>query len=226
MGATGGWRAAAHPEEIAMNRALILSSVALLALAGCGDSKQVANEAETSAGDAAIENATAVASAPAPAAPVADTSTATGYATAAALGDMFEIESSKLALQKTNSPEIKQFAQMMIDAHGKTTAELKATLATAGLTVTPPAALDARQKAMLEELGGKPPLEFDTAYLDQQTVAHSEALSLHQRYAQGGDNVAVKAFAAKTAPIVQAHLDMAKKLDKSGADEPAANPPQ
>lgn len=209
-----------------MNRALMLSSAALFALAACGDAKKVANEAETSAGDAAIESATAVAPAPAPAAPVADTSSATGYATAVALADMFEIESSKLALQKTNSPELKQFAQMMVDAHGQTTAELQATLASAGLTVTLPAALDARHQAMLEELRGKSALEFDTAYLDQQTAAHGDALRLHQSYAQGGENAPVKAFAAKTAPIVQAHLDMAKKLDTSGADEPAANPPQ
>lgn len=208
-----------------MNRALMLSSVALLALAGCGDSKKVANEAETSAGDAAIESATAIEPAPAPVA-IVDTRTATGYAAAAALGDMFEVESSKLALEKSNSPEIKQFAQMMIDGHGKTTAELNATLATAGVTLPPPAALDERHQAMLEELRGKTALEFDTAYLDQQTAAHGEALSLHQSYAQGGDNVALKAFAAKTAPTVQTHLDMAKKLDKSGADEPAANPPQ
>ena len=206
-----------------MNRALILSSAALLTLAACGESKNVANEAETSAGDAAIETATAVDPAPV-AAPAGGTSTAAGYATTVAQADMYEIEASKLALEKSNSPEIKKFAQLMIDGHTQTTAELRSALASAGLAVTP--ALDARHQAMLEVLRGKAAMDFDTAYLDQQTVVHGEALSLHKRYADSGDNPAVKAFAAKTAPIVQAHLDRAKKLDESGADEPAANPPQ
>ena len=206
-------------------RSLILSSVALLALAACGDAKDVANEAETAAGDATIETATAADTTVEPA-PVLDTNSAAGYATTAALGDMYEIESSKLALEKSNSPEVKQFAQMMIDGHTKTTAELKSALAAAGVAMTPPAALDARRQSMLDELRGKAATEFDTAYLDQQTAAHGEALSLHQRYADNGDTAAIKTFAAKTAPAVQAHLDMVKKLDKSGADEPAANPPQ
>lgn len=212
-----------------MTRSLILSSVALLALAACGDSQNVATEAETAAGDATIETATAVEPAPAPTAaarPAADTNTAAGYAMTAALSDMYEIESSRLALEKAASPEVKKFAQMMVDGHTKTTAELKSTLAAAGVNMTPPPALDARRQGMLDELRGKSAAEFDTAYLDQQTTAHGEALDLHSSYAEGGDTAQLKAFAAKTAPIVQSHLDMVKKLDKSGADEAAANPPQ
>lgn len=207
-----------------MNRALILSSAALLTtLAACGESKNVANEAETSAGDAAIETATAVDPAPAPVSTPGTGATA-GYAAAVAQADLYEIEASKLALERSNSPEIKQFAQMMIDGHSQTTTELKSALAAAGLAVTP--ALDPRHQTMLAALRDKTALAFDTAYLDQQSVIHGEALALHERYAGNGDNPVVKAFAAKTAPVVQAHLDTARKLDRSGADEPAANPPQ
>ncbi|MDO9487416.1 MAG: DUF4142 domain-containing protein [Sphingomonadaceae bacterium] len=206
-----------------MNRALLLS-VALLTLAACGESKNVANEAETSAGDAAIETATAVDPAPATTLPASGTGTAAGYAAAAAQGDMYEVEAGRIALERSNSPEIKQFAQTMVDSHSATTAELRTALATAGLAVTP--ALDPRHQALLDALRAASPLEFDTAYLDQQSVVHGEALRLHRSYAESGDNSVVRAFAAKTAPVVQAHLDMAKKLDESGADEPAANPPQ
>ena len=101
-----------------MNRSLILSSVALLALAACGEAEKATNEAESAAADvaadttAAVENATAdVTGSTAP----ADATAASGYATNAALGDMFEIESSRLAVEKAKSPEVKKFAQMMID---------------------------------------------------------------------------------------------------------------
>src|SRR3954468_4823152 len=39
----------------------------------------------------------------------------------AASSDLYEIESSRLALERSQSPAIKQFAQMMIDHHTMTT---------------------------------------------------------------------------------------------------------
>lgn len=212
-----------------MNRNLILSSVALLALAACGDADNAPTDADTAATTTTADATATTDTATAPAADTAampDTNTAPGYATTAALSDMYEIESSRLALEKARSPEVKNFAQMMIDGHTKTTAELKSLVTSAGVTVTPPSALDPRRQGMLDELRQASATDFDTAYLDQQTSAHGEALNLHQGYAQNGDNAQLKAFAAKTAPVVQGHLDMVKKLDEAGADEPAANPPQ
>lgn len=42
--------------------------------------------------------------------------------------------------------------------------------------------------------------------------AHREVLALFQSYAANGDDVQIKAFAMKTVPVLQAHLDMAEKL--------------
>lgn len=212
-----------------MNRSLILSSVALLTLAACGDAEKAADDTGAAATDVAADTTAAVENTTAAAAdavtPSADANTANGYAMNAALSDMFEIESSKLALEKAKSPEVKQFAQMMIDHHGKTSAEMKTVLASAGIQMTPPAALDERRQGMVTELRQASADQFDTAYLDQQTAAHNEALDLHRGFAENGDNPALKAFAAKTAPIVQQHLDKAKQLDESGSDEAASSPP-
>lgn len=213
-----------------MNRNLILSSVALLALAACGEAEDATAEAERAATEATTETTTAVEDATTTVTdavtPAADATTAAGYATNAALSDMFEIESSRIAAQKAKAPEVKELAQMMIDAHTKTTNELKSALASAGVQVTLPTALDQRRQEMITELQRESTTDFDTRYLDQQSRAHSEALDLHRDYADDGDNATLKAFAAKTAPIVEQHLERVKKLDKSGADEPAANPPQ
>ena len=73
---------------------------------------------------------------------------------------------------------------------------------------------------MLQSLREAQPSDLDVRYVDQQTEAHENALSLLQRYAQGGDNVALKAFAGELAPKVQHHLDMVRGLDQSGADRP------
>ena len=128
------------------------------------------------------------------------------------MSDIFEIESSKLALQKGNAAT-KAFAQQMIDAHEKTTAELKGLIE--GGKVTAPAATgmsDAQKKSFdeLKDLSGK---EFDDAYQDDQEDAHEAAVDVFKRYASEGDNADLKAWAAKTLPALEHLLKMAEDLD-------------
>jgi putative membrane protein len=78
--------------------------------------------------------------------------------------------------------------------------------------VAPPAHLDDRRQGMIDELRGAKAADFDGRYMSQQIDAHKEALILMQGYAKNGDAAAVKEFAAKTAPIVQSHLNMAEHI--------------
>ncbi len=144
------------------------------------------------------------------------TTTTQGFVTAAATSDMYEVEAGKIALQRTHSAKIKHFAQMMIDAHTKTTAELKAALGNASVTI--PAHLDDRRQGMIDNLRGATDADFDVRYLNQQTNAHQEAAILMRGYAKDGDNAAVRKFAAKTLPAVEKHLAEAKKLDTADED--------
>ncbi|MET0546547.1 MAG: DUF4142 domain-containing protein [Caulobacterales bacterium] len=136
----------------------------------------------------------------------------------AAMGDMFEIEASKLALTKSQSTSIKSFAQSMITAHTETSAALKPLAAV--MAVNLPTALDDDHAAKLSDLQKATVKEFDQKYIDQQTEAHEKALDLMKDEAQNGNDSTLKGFAASTAPKVQQHLDMVKKLDKAGVDEP------
>jgi putative membrane protein len=65
---------------------------------------------------------------------------------------------------------------------------------------------------MIDELKGAKAKDFDKRYLSQQVDAHKEALTLMHGYATDGDVSSVKGFAAKTAPVVQEHLEMAQRL--------------
>lgn len=128
------------------------------------------------------------------------------------MSDIFEIESSKLALQK-GSAATKSFAQQMIDAHEKTTSELKGLID--GGKVKAPVATgmsDAQRKSFdeLKDLSGK---EFDAAYQNNQEDAHEDAVDVFKRYASEGDNADLKAWAAKTLPTLEHHLKMAEDLD-------------
>ena len=128
------------------------------------------------------------------------------YIAAAGASDMFEIEQGKLARSMGKSQDVKAFGKMMVTEHMKTTSTLKASLKGMGMAPPPPA-LRPDQQAMVDDLRGRSGADFDRTYLTQQLAAHQEALSVHTGYAAGGTEPKLKAVAAKTAPIVQSHIN-------------------
>ncbi len=137
--------------------------------------------------------------------------TAAPYMQMAASSDQFEIQSSQLAVQRAQNPQVRQFAQMLIDHHTQTTATLTAAAQQAGLPPPPPV-LVPRHAAMLEAVRNAPQAQFDRVYTTGQVPAHAEALALHQNYAASGDNASLRTAASAAVPIVQQHLDEARRL--------------
>ena len=131
----------------------------------------------------------------------------------ASASDLFEIESSKLALQKGDDAT-KAFAQQMIADHEKTSAEMKALLASGKIAGTPVAALTADDKEEVDELAKLQDVEFNKQYIDEQVDAHEDAVDLFKRYGEEGENPELKAWAAKTLPALEHHYMMAQELDK------------
>lgn len=141
--------------------------------------------------------------------------TAMPYMTMAAASDLFEIQSSQIALQKTQNADVRQFAQMMVDHHTMTTQDLMTTARSAGLTPpTPMLPPDKAQK--VAALQAAPAAGFDAMYMREQVMGHEEALALHRNYATRGDNAMLRQAAAKTAPIVEQHLGRARTIAPRG----------
>ena len=86
-------------------------------------------------------------------------------------------------------------------------ADVKAAARKSGLTPKPPT-LDKQQQTMLKQLRDATGAARDSAYVNQQKTAHTQALALHQSYAASGDKPALKAAAGKIVPVVQHHIDM------------------
>jgi putative membrane protein len=126
-----------------------------------------------------------------------------------AISDMFEIESSKLAQQKADEAT-KKFAAQMVTDHTKTSSELKGILK--GEKAELPSALDSSHQSKLDKLKGLSGADFTKEYRSIQVTAHKDAVSLFERYANGGDNEQLKAWAAKTLPDLKHHLQMAEAL--------------
>ena len=134
------------------------------------------------------------------------------YVQKAAMGDMLEVESSRLALNRSATPEIKKLAQDMVDAHTMTSDGLKARLVRAGLIVELPAMLDDEHKKKVDDLRAASARDFDAKYLELQKEGHDEALNIHRDYAMNGTVADLKAFAADTVPKIEMHLKMATDL--------------
>ena len=133
----------------------------------------------------------------------------------AAMSDMFEIQSSQLAQQKSDDAPTKSFAQKMVADHTKTSSEVKSMVSGGKLKgVELPTDMSSSQKSMLDKLKGQNGADFTKQYHSDQVSAHKDAVSLFERYGKGGDNEDLKAWANKTLPDLQMHLKMAQDLDK------------
>ena len=191
-----------------MRHTFLLAAGALV-LSACGQSAQDSQD-DSAAGTASTAAATETAMTE-PAAAAADAPTdPQGFVDKASASDMFEIEAGKLAQANGKSQEVKDFGAMMERDHMKSSADLKAAAAQAqGVTVAPK--LTAKQQSDLTALRGAGD-NFDTIYKQQQLAAHQEALALLRAQAEGGTAPSLKAFASKTAPVVEGHLGHARDL--------------
>ena len=127
-----------------------------------------------------------------------------------AISDMFEIQSSQLALTKQADAHTKPFAEKMV--HQKTSSELKSLIDSGKVKATLPTALDAQHQKMLDELTAKSGKDFDQSYDQIQVKAHQDAVALFEAYSRGGDNPDLKSWAAQTLPHLKEHLSMAQQL--------------
>jgi putative membrane protein len=102
----------------------------------------------------------------------------------------------------------------MVSAHRKTSDELKGLVASGKVKEALPTKLDSAHQEKLDTLKGLKGADFTKQYRSDQVEAHEDAVSLFERYAEGGDNPALKDWAGKTLPDLKRHQEMAEKLDK------------
>lgn len=129
----------------------------------------------------------------------------------AAHGGMAEVQLGQLALEKSTDPNVKQFAQQMIQEHTRANQELMQLAAQKG--VTPPTTPGPKYEAAmmrLQQLSGK---SFDQAYMMEGGLnGHLESAAVYQRQVGLGQDPDLKAFANKILPRVQGHLEMAASM--------------
>jgi putative membrane protein len=130
----------------------------------------------------------------------------------ASIANEFEIESSQLALEKSQNDNIKKFAQRMVDDHTKTGEKMKEVLSSTDLKVKPADKLDNKHQKMLDKLKSASNDNFDRQYVSIQNEAHREAVDLFDSYSKSGKDARLKGFASETLPTLKEHLEHVEQL--------------
>ena len=135
------------------------------------------------------------------------------FFTDAASGGMMEVELGKLAQEKSQNTKVKDFGAMMVKDHSKANDELKQ-LAMSKNVSLPDAPLPKHQDE-IDKLKEKSGTDFDKAYMDMMVSDHKKDIDMFQDAVDHNDDADVKAFASKTLPVLQGHLQAAEPINDS-----------
>lgn len=196
------------------NNVLALMMLAAIGLQACHNSEKnnIGASTTTIAADSTLDTVS-------DAAKKSDTKLSTDqtdFIQKAAIGSMTEVEASKLALQRTQSPIIKQFAKMMVTDHTRASAELAAIAKSKGLSLPGTAPVDVQKK--MDALNATQGNDgFDRQYMLLMVADHQEALTLF-RLAKNNKDKEIQGFASKSLPMLEMHFQQASvistKLEK------------
>ncbi len=144
------------------------------------------------------------------------------FVRAAAIGGMFEVQSSQLATTMSQNNEVRQFAQQMIGDHTQANQQLMQLAGSKQIRV--PGKLDKEHTQMLKKLSQAQGPQFDQAFVKAQVQAHQEMVALFQKAATNLQDPQLKAFAAQTLPVLQNHLQMASQFQGASGSAGASAP--
>ena len=120
------------------------------------------------------------------------------------MGGEYSIETSKLALERSRSRAIREFAQLEIAEQQSVTAALGAS----------PGSVAPRpdQSAMVEKLASKRGGAFDHAYVIGQIRGHEELLATNQQAISAPIDASTRRVATVSIPTIQTHLAILHRL--------------
>ena len=124
--------------------------------------------------------------------------------------NLAEVEAGRIASQKAQQPEVKKFAERMVQDHGRKLEDLKALAEKKG--VAAPNQPSGEQQAMLKKLQAASGEEFDRVYMSEMVKAHGEVLQSTRKVAREAKDPDLRAAAQKSAPGTEEHLKMAREI--------------
>jgi putative membrane protein len=133
----------------------------------------------------------------------------------AAAGNLAEVKMGRIALDKSSAPDVKQFAQRLVDDHTKANDQLMTLAQQKEITLpTEPMAKAQKEAKHLESMNGA---AFDKAWTASMVKDHKQDISKYSRESTHAKDADVRQYASSTLPTLKAHLQMAEQIKTAGA---------
>jgi putative membrane protein len=147
-------------------------------------------------------------------APTSQDFAANAFVQNAMQGDIAEVQLGQLAEQKSQSNDVKQFAQKMVNDHGQMNEKwFKPVAQQLGISAPKkPSKKDKKEMAKLEQLSGP---AFDQQYITMMVKDHQKDLKDFKDEAQVAQNPNLKQVATQGANLIEQHLQLAEQIAKN-----------
>lgn len=126
-----------------------------------------------------------------------------------------EIRLGELAQQNSKMADVKEMGKMMVNAHTKSLADLKALAMKKSITI--PTAPTEDVEEAYKKLTDKN-TKFDKEYSDMMVKGHKDAIETFEKASTDATDADIKQWAASSLPTLRTHLDYAmicqKKYEK------------
>ena len=132
------------------------------------------------------------------------------FAVEAANGGMMEVKMGELAQMNGSSADVKGFGKMMVEDHSKANEELKSLASQKNIMLPTTLGNDMQEK--YDEMAKKTGKEFDKDYVDMMVKDHKHDVDAFKEEANDGKNADIKAFASKTLPTLEMHLQKIQSI--------------
>jgi putative membrane protein len=139
----------------------------------------------------------------------------------AAQGGMAEVELGKLASERAESSQVKQFGERMVKDHSAANDKLRQIASEKG--VTPPSEMDSSTKREYDRLSKLSGPRFDREYMSHMVSDHEKDIKELKSEEKSAKDPDVKSFAQNTLPTLEEHLQLAKSADAAVKNEKNAS---
>lgn len=139
------------------------------------------------------------------------------FAVDAADGGLLEVELGTLAGSKASSSEVKAFARMMVEDHGKANAQL--TKIAQQKNIALPSRMSNEHQRKYERLREKSGQDFDKEYIDLMVEDHKDDIEDFEEQVREGNDQELKNWAEMNLPLLRQHLQEAERLKQALANQ-------
>lgn len=130
----------------------------------------------------------------------------------AAAGNQMEVEVSQMAVEKASNPDVKAFAQKLVDDHTNALQQITQLAESKGVQMKEKGEKKAGNR--LNSLSGQ---EFDRAFMTMQVRHHQKDVSEFERQSKSNGDPEVRALAEKLLPTLREHLERARTVSSEVA---------